>query len=204
MRSVDFNGQAVTPSKIICIGKNYVAHIEEMGSVIPDDMVIFLKPNASIGDTLLSAHDGETLHYEGEICLLVNDGQCAGVGFGLDLTKRASQWRLKEAGLPWERSKAFSSAALFSPFVPAPRDLNQLSVELHIDGSLRQQGGVELMLYPPSVIFEQLSRFTTLEDGDIVMTGTPAGVGQIDRDAHFIGCVRNAGETLVSAEWVAQ
>lgn len=202
MRTVDFNGTAVVPNKIVCVGKNYVAHIEEMNSVIPENMVVFMKPNAAIGDTLYATL-GETLHYEGEICLLMRDDVVAGVGFGLDLTKRAAQAKLKDAGLPWERSKSFDGAALFSQFVPAPQSLNGLVLELWVDGELRQRGGVDLMMYRPASILDELRSFTTLDDNDIVMTGTPAGVGPIKAGEHFEGRLFDGERELVSVGWIA-
>lgn len=202
MRSVIFNGQAVQPGKVICVGKNYAAHISEMDSVPAEEMVVFMKPNSSIGDTLM-AEIGEPIHYEGEICLLIERGEAVGVAFGLDLTKRATQSKLKAAGLPWERSKAFNGSALFSEFVTAPEDLNKLGVELLVNEVLRQKGDVSLMLYPPSVILEELKHFLTLEDFDIVMTGTPAGVGPVRAGERFRGRVLNGETELISQEWLA-
>ena len=202
MRSVIFNGQAVQPGKVICVGKNYAAHISEMDSVPAEEMVVFMKPNSSMGDTLM-AEIGEPIHYEGEICLLIERGEAVGVAFGLDLTKRATQSKLKAAGLPWERSKAFNGSALFSEFVTAPEDLNKLGVELLVNEVLRQKGDVSLMLYPPSVILEELKHFLTLEDFDIVMTGTPAGVGPVRAGERFRGRVLNGETELIDQEWLA-
>ena len=202
MRSVIFNGQAVQPGKVICVGKNYAAHISEMDSVPAEEMVVFMKPNSSIGDTLM-AEIGEPIHYEGEICLLIERGEAVGVAFGLDLTKRATQSKLKAEGLPWERSKAFNGSALFSEFVTAPEDLNKLGVELLVNEVLRQKGDVSLMLYPPSVILEELKHFLTLEDFDIVMTGTPAGVGPVRAGERFRGRVLNGETELIGQEWLA-
>ena len=136
MTTVIFNGQRVRPGKVVCVGKNYAAHIEEMASVPADSMVVFMKPATSIGTTLHATLD-ETLHYEGEICLLIKDGAVAGVAFGLDLTKRETQSKLKAAGLPWERV-SLTGSALFSKFVPAPSDLTQLG-EIKLDDALRQK-----------------------------------------------------------------
>ena len=202
MRSVIFNGQAVQPGKVICVGKNYAAHISEMDSVPAEEMVVFMKPNSSMGDMLM-AEIGEPIHYEGEICLLIERGEAVGVAFGLDLTKRATQSKLKAAGLPWERSKAFNGSALFSEFVTAPEDLNKLGVELLVNEVLRQKGDVSLMLYPPSVILEELKHFLTLDDFDIVMTGTPAGVGPVRAGERFRGRVLNGETELIDQEWLA-
>ena len=181
MGSVVFNGQSVRPGKV----------------------VVFMKPATSIGTELFAALD-EPLHYEGEICLLMQGGKVAGVGFGLDLTKRETQSKLKAAGLPWERSKAFTGSALFSEFVTAPQDLSQLGVELTVDNRVRQQGDVSLMLYPPDVILQELNQFLVLEDYDIVMTGTPAGVGAIHSGERFHGRVLDGERELISGAWLAQ
>ena len=203
MGSVVFNGQSVRPGKVVCVGKNYAAHIEEMASVPAENMVVFMKPATSIGTELFAALD-EPLHYEGEICLLMQGGEAAGVGFGLDLTKRETQSKLKAAGLPWERSKAFSGSALFSEFVTAPEDLSQLGVELTVDDALRQKDDASLMLYPPNVILKELNQFLVLEDYDIIMTGTPAGVGAVQSGERFHGRVLDGDQELVSGTWVAR
>ncbi|WP_116368343.1 fumarylacetoacetate hydrolase family protein [Parahaliea mediterranea] len=203
MNTVTVDGRAVAPSKIVCVGRNYVAHIEELGNEMPQDMVVFLKPNSAIGSQLQS-HVGEPLHYEGELAFVVAGGALTAVGFGLDLTRRELQSQLKAKGLPWERAKAFDGAALFSDFVPLPAGGPQgLGLVLEVDGAVRQQGDVSLMLYPPLVVLEQLASFMTLEDGDIIMTGTPAGVGKVNAGETFTGLVMHAGQPLVSASWRA-
>ncbi len=204
MHTVIVDNQPVTPSKIVCVGRNYVAHIEELGNEVPQDMVVFNKPNSAIGDVLHSQFDGERLHYEGELAFVVRDGQLVAVGFGLDLTKRELQSRLKEKGLPWERAKAFDGSALFSEFVALPGDINSLALRLEVDGELRQLGGVELMMYKPDVILRELALFTTLEDGDIVMTGTPEGVGEIRAGQRFEARVLAGAEVLLTSAWIAQ
>ena len=202
MRSVMFQKTEVIPSKIVCVGKNYAAHIEEMGSVPSNQMTVFMKPNACISDQL-EAHRGEQIHFEAEICLLIQGDAVAGVGVGLDLTKRATQKRLKDAGLPWERSKAFEGSAVFSHFVETPESLTDLELELYVDGELRQRGGPRQMLYKPHTILEELRSFLPLEDSDIVMTGTPSGVGPVERDALFEARLLQTHSELVSASWRA-
>ena len=203
MQTIEVCGEHITPSKIVCVGRNYVAHVKELGNEIPDEMVVFIKPNSALTTTLNAFHE-EALHYEGEIAFMVKNSKLAAVGFGLDLTKRELQSGLKKKGLPWERAKAFNGAALFSEFVTLPDNLKNLTLELRVDGDIRQAGGVELMMYKPSVILEELDKFTTLEDGDIIMTGTPAGVGQVNAGENFEGRIIAGSETLVSASWVAQ
>ncbi len=196
------NNTPFTPSKIVCIGRNYVAHIEELGNEMPEDMVVFNKPPSAISNILHSTLD-EPLHYEGELAFVVANGALAGVGFGLDLTKRELQSTLKAKGLPWERAKAFDGAALFSDFVSLPERVDSLSLSLHIDGKLTQQGGVGLMLYKPHAILHELSRYTRLCDGDIIMTGTPAGVGVVPAKAEFVGRVFAGDRLLLSKTWLS-
>jgi len=203
MSTITFNGREIRPGKVICVGKNYAAHISEMNSVPAENMVVFMKPATAIGTELYAVMD-EPLHYEGEICLLVQQGMIAGVGFGLDLTKRETQSKLKAAGLPWERSKAFTGSALFSEFVPAPADLSELGVELIVDDATRQKGDVSLMLYPPDIILAELKQFLLLEDFDIIMTGTPAGVGAVQRGEQFVGRILAEEQTLTSGTWLAR
>lgn len=203
MPTVRFGERDLTPSKIVCIGKNYVAHIEEMGGFVPEDMVVFMKPNSAIGTDLIAVR-GEPIHYEAEICFLVEGDQFTAVAAGLDLTKRQTQQRLKDSGLPWERSKSFDGAALFSEFVALPDSIDGLTVSLTVDKALRQQGGVALMMYPPTVILSTLKTFLTLEDGDIVMTGTPAGVGPIQAGEYFEARILDGERCMVKADWVAR
>jgi len=163
---------------------------------------VFSKPSSAITDRLASFKE-EPLHYEGEICFLIKDGAYAAVGFGLDITKRALQSKLRDQGLPWERAKAFDGAALFSRFVTVPRSLNDLSLRLDVNENTRQCGGVELMIYKPETILQELSSFLTLNDGDIVMTGTPKGVGQVNTNDFFCGTIFNGEQLLVSGSWRA-
>ena len=203
MNTVTLDGQAVTPSKVVCIGRNYVAHIEELGNEIPDEMVVFAKPNSAIGNTLYAQLGEEQLHYEGEIAFMVEGGALAAVGFGLDLTKRGLQSTLKAAGLPWERAKAFDGSALFSDFQRYTGEPTELAVELKVDGIIRQAGGADLMMYPPAVILAELGKFMSLEDGDIIMTGTPAGVGAVEAGERFCGRVHRSEVTLAEGSWDA-
>lgn len=190
-------GDAITPSKIICIGRNYVDHIKELNSETPDDMTVFMKPNSAIGNVLNAVHI-EPLHYEAELCFLIKDGQYSAVAIGLDLTKRALQFSLKQQGLPWERSKAFDGSALFSDFVAFDGTVKDLNFTLDIDGENIQTGNVDLMIYKPDVILSELNKFLSLEDGDIIMTGTPAGVGMVKAGQAFEAKLFNADELLAT------
>lgn len=191
------------PSKILCVGRNYVEHIHELGNEVPENMVVFNKPNSSIATELHSFLD-EPLHYEAEICFIIKDKQLHAVGFGLDLTKRALQSKLKGKGLPWERAKAFDHSAKFSRFIPLEGiDVSKLEVELFINSMRMQLGGTPQMLYKPQVILQELNSYTSLEDGDVVMTGTPQGVGEIVAGDRFLGRIKHAGKAIIEVEWVA-
>ncbi len=195
----------IPPSKIVCVGRNYVAHIEELGNQVAQQMVVFLKPSSAMSEVLLSQHCAESLHFETEICFKVQGGQLAEVAVGLDLTKRDLQAQLKNSGLPWERAKAFDGAALFSEFVVIKQtDIAKLQVSLQLNNKLQQHGNVDLMLYKPDVILAQISEFMILNDGDIIMTGTPAGVGQIHAGDTFNAQLHLADQLLVEQSWVAQ
>jgi len=201
MNTINVNNQQVTPSKIICIGRNYVDHIHELGNEVPDEMVVFVKPNSAISTQLHSSHLHEPLHYEGELCFVYQQGKFGAVGFGLDLTKRGLQNQLKAKGLPWERAKGFDGAALFSEFIEIDNIDESLSLSLTINGEQKQAGGISLMMYKPADILAELQTFMTLEDGDVVMTGTPKGVGVIEPNAEFIGRVLQNGKALVTKTW---
>lgn len=203
MKSVYLDGNQVFPSKIVCIGRNYVAHIEELGNEIPGEPVIFIKPNSAISSDIRSS-ESEEIHFEGELTLLIRSGEPIAVGFGLDLTKRELQSRLKASGLPWERSKAFDGAAIFSDFVTFGGNLEDLRLELDVNDSVVQQGGCELMLYKPAAIMNEIKSFLSFEDGDLVMTGTPAGVGPVNKGDRFTGRIFENDNLVVEGSWVVR
>ena len=202
MQSVKWNEGLFTPSKIICVGRNYAAHIAELNNETPTSMVLFAKPNSAITDSLNSEHLGETLHYETELCFLVKNKQLAAVGLGLDLTKRGLQSTLKEKGLPWERAKAFNGSALFTEFVVVNSNLHY-QFSLKIDGKDTQLGDTKLMLHNAEQILAEISEFMDLEDGDIIMTGTPEGVGKVVANSTFAVTLMDGQQELLSHQWQA-
>ena len=196
-----FNKQQITPSKVVCVGRNYVEHIKELNNSVPTEPVIFVKPNSAIAADLRLQSTDE-IHFEAELAFLLEAGQLVGVGLGLDLTTRQIQNELKSKGLPWERAKAFDGSAVFSEFVSIMGGIEALSLELYINGELRQKGGCSMMLHAPSDLIKEINSFMALEDGDIVMTGTPAGVGQVHAGDVFIGKVFVGDQLLLEACWV--
>ena len=204
MRTVIVNGARVAPSKVVCVGRNYVEHIKELNNEVPTSMVLFMKPNSALSSELITGAQ-TPLHYEGEISFLISEGKLFAVGFGLDLTNRELQSELKAKGLPWERAKAFNGAAVMSQFVSIEEsDIAKLSMQLWINGVLVQEGGVELMIYKPFDIIEEINSFSTLMDNDIVMSGTPKGVGSYAKDDVFVGKIFIDKKEVLSQEWIAQ
>ncbi|AFL67404.1 fumarylacetoacetate hydrolase family protein [Sulfurospirillum barnesii] len=204
MKTVTVDGKCVIPSKVVCVGRNYVEHIKELKNEIPTSMVIFMKPNTAISAELITGKQ-TPLHYEGEISFLIKQRKISAVGFGLDLTHRELQSELKAKGLPWERAKAFNGAAVMSSFVSIKEeDIDKLSLQLWINGVLVQEGGVELMIYKPLAIIKEINTFSTLEDHDIVMSGTPKGVGSYVKGDIFVGKIFVDKKELLSQEWIAQ
>lgn len=202
MNSIKFDGETVTPSKVVCIGRNYVEHIEELGNEMPENMVIFNKPNSAVTDTLI--YRGDQCRYEGEISLLIKDNSITGIGFGLDLTYANIQNELKKKGLPWERAKAFDGAAVLSEFVPFDGDIAKIAFEMYINDELIQSAGYDLMIYKPDEMISEISSFMSLEDGDIIMTGTPKGVGYYSIGDKFEAKITCGDEILLECEWIAQ
>lgn len=203
MNTIQWDGQAIAPSKIVCIGRNYAEHIKEFDNDESQEPIIFLKPNSAIADTVYAC-PSELMHYEAEITFLVSSGRLAAVGFGFDLTKRELQYQLVDKGWPWERAKAFDRSAVFSDFVTFKGDLRQLRLEFTINDDLIQQGGYDLMLSKPDQLFSDCQDFLTFEDGDLLMTGTPKGVGPVKAGDRYHGKIFVGDKLIVEGSWVVQ
>jgi 2-keto-4-pentenoate hydratase/2-oxohepta-3-ene-1,7-dioic acid hydratase in catechol pathway len=202
MKSVIFDKKEVIPSKIICIGRNYVAHIEELENEVPDEPVIFIKPNSSVSNEILLPQ--YPCRYEGEISFIIKNSIIAGIGFGLDLTLGEIQNKLKAKGLPWEKAKAFDNSGIFSEFVTFSGEVSKLGMELFVNGELRQKSSVELMIYKPEELLREIKKYFSLEDYDIIMTGTPAGIGPVNSGDRFIGKVFHNNSVLIEKEWIVK
>jgi 2-keto-4-pentenoate hydratase/2-oxohepta-3-ene-1,7-dioic acid hydratase in catechol pathway len=197
--AIRFGEETFIPSKVVCIGRNYVEHIEELGNEMPESMVLFNKPNSAISDTL--RYVDEHCRFEGELCFLIVGGAIAGVGFGLDLTKADVQNGLKAKGLPWERAKAFDGSAVLSRFVPLEVPLESLRMELWRNGTLQQFADYDLMIHKPDAMLDEISTFMHLEDGDVIMSGTPKGVATYARGDRFAGRVYSGTTLLLEVVW---
>ena len=200
MKTINYEQNKITPSKVICIGRNYVDHIKELNNETPTDMVIFNKPNSAISDQL--KYFSEDTRYEGEISFLIKDNKIDGVGFGLDLTKANQQNALKKQSLPWERAKSFNGAAVFGEFVKLEDDISKIRLEMYINDELIQFGSYDLMMYKPSDMIEEISSFMSLEDGDIIMSGTPKGVGTYKINDKFVGKIFIEDKLIVESSWI--
>lgn len=190
-------GQKVKVGKIVCLGANYADHNAEMGRAGKPESFMFIKPGSSLipGDEPIAIPPFTTnLHHEVEMVLLVGKGghrieldnaleHVAAVGAGLDLTARDLQLSAKEHGLPWSMSKAFLGSARVTAFIPKEKagDLDDLMLSLAVNGDLRQRGSTADMLLPVAQLIQYASRFFGLEKGDLIYTGTPAGVGQLKK-----------------------
>lgn len=190
--------------KIVCVGRNYAAHAAELNNPIPTEPMLFMKPASAACDLaqpLRIPNNRGSVHHETELAILIGAPlqnadatqartAIAGIGIALDLTLRDVQDKLKKDGQPWERAKAFDGAYPVSPFVamksitekniaPEQIDLQNLSLQLYRNDKLQQDGNTAQMLFSVIDLIIEISKFFSLQPGDIVSTGTPAGVGPL-------------------------
>lgn len=204
MNRVFLDDKDLSPSKVVCIGRNYVDHIKELNNDVPDEMVFFNKPNSSISNWLVFPQGNSSCHYEAEISFIIQSNKIVAVGVGLDLTLREVQSKLKSKGLPWERAKSFDKSAVFSKFVSFDGDINLLEVELTINGELKQKGGVDLMIHKPDDIIKEFRTFSSFENGDILMSGTPKGVGEFKKGDVFSTKILYDNAVLIEEEFISK
>ena len=193
--------------KIICVGKNYISHIKEFDGVMPEKMVLFMKPDTAIHNLEIPYYlpdFTQNLHYEVEIVLKINqNGKCISEKFahkyydelsvGIDFTARDLQAELSQKGLSWEKAKAFDSSAIIGKFFHKNTlgDLSSLSFRLEKNGTVVQQGITNDMLWHFDAIIAETSRYFTLRKGDLIFTGTPKGVGKVSQGDILEGFLAN-------------
>lgn len=183
--------------KIICIGRNYGEHAKELGNEIPDDPVIFMKPDTAIlkkGSDFYIPEFSDDIHYELEVVLKISKGgkyiqkENAGkhfdeIGLGIDFTARDLQSKLKNKGLPWELAKGFDGSAVVSDFVSKENyDLQNLNFSLTKNNDKVQDGNTSEMIFSFDDIIAFASKYFTLRVGDLIFTGTPKGVGKVSEN----------------------
>jgi 2-keto-4-pentenoate hydratase/2-oxohepta-3-ene-1,7-dioic acid hydratase in catechol pathway len=188
--------------KIICIGLNYRKHAAEMGSAIPDEPVVFLKPDSSIlknNKPFFLPDFSENIQHEVEVVIKISklgkgiSAKYASryydeVTLGIDITARDLQSRLKASGKPWEISKGFDGSAPIGNFIPVSgiTDIGNLDFKLEINDIEVQKSNTSDMIFNISQIIEYVSRFFTLKTGDLIFTGTPSGVGPLKKNDHLV------------------
>jgi 2-keto-4-pentenoate hydratase/2-oxohepta-3-ene-1,7-dioic acid hydratase in catechol pathway len=181
--------------KIVCIGRNYSEHAKELNNAVPDEPVIFMKPKSALvlpGKPVYYPEFTDDLHYECELVVRINkNGKFIQekfahkyyneVSVGLDFTARDVQQRQKTKGLPWEIAKAFDNSAVVGSFVPVTEstDMNNISFQLMMNNKVVQHGNTGDMIFSVNQIIAYVSQYFTLNIGDLIYTGTPAGVGPV-------------------------
>lgn len=182
-------------TKVVCVGRNYAEHAKELNNPIPSEPILFIKPESSVVALSQDFSIPDTdCHYEAEIAVLIGRELChassdevekgiVGLGLALDLTRRDLQSKLKEKSHPWEVAKSFDGACPLSDFVPVGEfeSLRDIEFTLHINDELKQYGKSSDMLNPIAPLIAHMSSFFTLRPGDVVLTGTPKGVGQLHK-----------------------
>lgn len=183
--------------KIICIGRNYSEHAKELGNEIPENPVIFIKPDTAIlkrdSDFYIPEFSND-IHYELEVAVKISKGgkyiqkenaakHYEEIGLGIDFTARDLQTELKSKGLPWELAKGFDGSAVISDFFPkAQFDLKNLGFSLQLNQQVVQDGNTKDMIFDIEDIIVFASQYFSLRIGDIILTGTPKGVGKVSEN----------------------
>jgi len=181
--------------KAICVGRNYVDHAKEMGNQVPDEPMLFMKPSGafvSLADDVRLPSFSEDVHHEVELAVLIGEAltnataeqalaAIVACGVAIDLTARDVQAAAKKKGHPWEKAKAFDGACPLSSFVDiaAFPDLQDVDLSLTVNGDVRQHGNTCDMVFPTADLIAHASAYFSILPGDVVLTGTPAGVGPL-------------------------
>jgi acylpyruvate hydrolase len=183
--------------KIVCVGRNYAEHAKELGNEVPEKPVLFLKPASALiysGGEIIHPDFGNELHHEVELVLLIGESiknantleaekAIIGYGVGLDMTLRDVQNELKKKGNPWTLAKCFDTSAVISDFI-LKKDYQlkpDEKLELKVNGIVKQSDSLKSMIFNSAEIVEYISTVMTLEKGDLIFTGTPAGVSRVNR-----------------------
>lgn len=192
--------------KFICVGRNYSNHAKELNNEIPKDPVLFIKPDTALaraGDDWYIPEFTENLQHEVEVLIKISkvgkyiQPEFAGnyyseIGLGIDFTARDLQDRLKEKGLPWEKSKAFDRSALIGNFVSKEKfNLDNLNFSLEKNGQIQQKGNTSEMIFSFNYLVSYISQYFTLKMGDIIFTGTPSGVSKLSENDFLEGFIEN-------------
>ncbi|UCH65049.1 MAG: fumarylacetoacetate hydrolase family protein [Ignavibacterium sp.] len=210
------SNKEITIGKIVCVGRNYAEHTIELGNEIPEKPVVFIKPASAViysGDTIKYPTFSDEMHHEVELVLLIGENvkdvsesvaekSIIGYGVGLDMTLRDIQSTLKSKGHPWTIAKCFDTSAVLSDFIMKD-DIN-LSLDeeiyLNVNDEVRQKDKLNKMILKPVELVQYLSSLMTLEKGDLVFTGTPKGVGKVNKGDVINAGFEGIGEIMVNVE----
>jgi 2-keto-4-pentenoate hydratase/2-oxohepta-3-ene-1,7-dioic acid hydratase in catechol pathway len=191
--------------KIICVGRNYLKHIEELKNEIPDEPVIFIKPDSALlrnNAPFFIPDFTKEVHYEVELVIKIKKlgrhiplefakDYIDTIGLGIDFTARDVQSELKSKGLPWEKAKGFDHSAVISSFIDAPDDLSSISFRLEKNGEIVQSGHTGQMIHTIPQLISHISQYFTLKIGDYIFTGTPEGVGPVQSGDRLKGYLKD-------------
>lgn len=185
-----FNGN------IFCIGRNYAEHVRELGNTVEADPIVFMKPTSSLinGNTIILPSFSSEIHYETELVVMISK-ECRNVSeeqakncfdkiaIGLDLTARDLQSKLKTKGLPWLLSKGFDNSCYISEFTDKSRvkDIDAIPISMELNGERKQHDTTRSMIFTIPFLISFLSQYFTLKPGDVLFTGTPSGVGKLEK-----------------------
>lgn len=213
MPSILVGNNSFEATRIFGIGRNYVAHARELNNEVPDQPVIFMKPASALifqDQPIIVPNHGQDLQHEVEVVVLIgHSGRpqttaearsfIAGLALGLDLTLRDVQNELKKKGLPWERAKAFDTSAPLGPVRPFTSEIELAHIDLacEVNTTRRQTGSTGQMIFPITTLIAKISEIWQLMPGDLIYTGTPAGVGPLQKG----DTIRIFSTLLESAEW---
>jgi len=206
------NNEQIPIGKIVCIGRNYAEHAKELGNVVPTEPVLFLKPASAViysGEDIIHPSFGNDLHHEVELVLFIGtkvkdaspeeaEKAIAGYGVGLDMTLRDVQSKLKSKGHPWTLAKCFDTSAVISDFVlkdDYKLSLNE-NISLSVNGVVKQEDTLTGMIFNPTELVEYVSSVMTLEKGDLIFTGTPAGVSKVNHGDKLVGKIEGIAELI--------
>jgi len=205
------SNEEITIGKVVCVGRNYADHAKEMGNEVPDKFpIVFMKTATCMinsGENVVHPDYSENLHHEIELVLLVgktvknatleeSQSAIAGYAVGLDMTLRDLQFKAKDKGEPWTFAKIFDTSGVISSFVLVDEyNLNgNERIYLSVNGEIRQEATIGLMLFNSAEIIKNISSRMTLEAGDLIFTGTPAGVSRVVKGDKLSGGIENIGE----------
>ncbi|HET55590.1 MAG TPA: FAA hydrolase family protein [Ignavibacteria bacterium] len=208
--------EKIEVGKLVCVGRNYAKHAEEMGNEIPEFPLIFLKPSSSLvysGESIIKPVDSGEMHHEVELVLLIGkdiknadearaEEAIYGYAVGLDMTLRDIQSELKKKGHPWTLAKVFDTSAVISDITLKKDYLlkGNEKIELSVNSEVKQSSTLDFMLFNPVQIVVYLSSKFTLERGDLIFTGTPEGVGAVNVGDEISAAIQNIGKLKMKVE----